>query len=135
MSYKNENEAAPIAGPALWSAQAHLPSVLGRQLIIERAEGSYVFTSDGRRLFDGTAGLWHANVGHARPELADAAHAQMLRLETYHVFGRYLNDRAVELGERLAVMSPVADSKVILNSGGSDAIDVACKLARRHWQP
>ncbi|MFH8738517.1 aspartate aminotransferase family protein [Streptomyces sp. NPDC017964] len=134
MSYKIENEAAPITGSALWSAQAHLPSVLGRQLIIERAEGSYVFTTDGRRLFDGTAGLWHANVGHARPELADAAHAQMLRLETYHVFGRYLNDRAVELGERLAAMSPVADPKVILNSGGSDAIDVACKLARRHWQ-
>ncbi|MFJ9181190.1 aspartate aminotransferase family protein [Streptomyces sp. NPDC102360] len=123
-----------LSGPALWSAQAHLPSVLGRQLTIERAEGSYLFTADGRRLFDGTAGLWHANVGHSRPELADAAHAQMLRLETYHVFGRYLNDQAVALGERLAAMSPIDDPKVILNSGGSDAIDVACKLARRHWQ-
>ncbi|MHB9756559.1 aminotransferase family protein [Streptomyces sp. BYX5S] len=123
-----------MTGPALWSAQAHLPSVLGRQLTIERAEGCYLFSTDGRRLFDGTAGLWHANVGHARPELADAAHDQMRRLETYHVFGRYLNDRAVALGERLAAMSPVDDPKVILNSGGSDAIDVACKLARRHWQ-
>ncbi|MHC5259075.1 aminotransferase family protein [Streptomyces sp. UC4497] len=123
-----------LPGPALWSAQAHLPSVLGRQLTIERAEGSYLFTADGRRLFDGTAGLWHANVGHARPELADAAHDQMRRLETYHVFGRYLNDRAVALGERLAALSPIDDPKVILNSGGSDAIDVACKLARRHWQ-
>ncbi|MFJ8954326.1 aspartate aminotransferase family protein [Streptomyces sp. NPDC102381] len=123
-----------LTGPALWSAQAHLPSVLGRQLTIERAEGSYLFTADGRRLFDGTAGLWHANVGHARPELAEAAHDQMRRLETYHVFGRYLNDRAVALGERLADLSPIDDPKVILNSGGSDAIDVACKLARRHWQ-
>ncbi|MFJ9127888.1 aspartate aminotransferase family protein [Streptomyces sp. NPDC102340] len=123
-----------LTGPALWSAQAHLPSVLGRQLTIERAEGSYLFSTDGRRLFDGTAGLWHANVGHARPELADAAHDQMRRLETYHVFGRYLNDRAVALGERLADLSPIDDPKVILNSGGSDAIDVACKLARRHWQ-
>ncbi|MGD6748475.1 aspartate aminotransferase family protein [Streptomyces sp. BH106] len=123
-----------LSGPALWSAQAHLPSVLGRQLTIERAEGSYLFSTDGRRLFDGTAGLWHANVGHARPELADAAHDQMRRLETYHVFGRYLNDRAVALGERLAALSPIDDPKVILNSGGSDAIDVACKLARRHWQ-
>jgi adenosylmethionine-8-amino-7-oxononanoate aminotransferase len=111
-----------------------MPSVLGRQLVVERAEGSYLFTTDGRRLFDGTAGLWHANVGHARPELAEAAYVQMRRLETYHIFGRYLNDRAVELGERLAALSPVADPKVILNSGGSDSIDVACKLARRHWQ-
>jgi adenosylmethionine-8-amino-7-oxononanoate aminotransferase len=123
-----------LDGPALWSAQAHMPSVLGRQLVVEGAEGSYVFTTDGRRLFDGTAGLWHVNVGHARPELAEAAYDQMRRLETYHTFGRFLNDRAVELAERLAGLSPIADPKVILNSGGSDAIDVACKLARRHWQ-
>jgi adenosylmethionine-8-amino-7-oxononanoate aminotransferase len=129
----NENPAV-LTGPALWSAQAHLPSVLGHQLTVDRAEGSYVFTTDGRRLFDGTAGLWHANVGHTRPELAEAAYDQMRRLETYHIFGRYLNDRAVELAQRLAAFSPIDDPKVILNSGGSDAIDVACKLARRHWQ-
>ncbi|MBB6627534.1 aspartate aminotransferase family protein [Nocardioides sp. KIGAM211] len=129
-----QNAHPVLAGPALWSAQAHMPSVLERQLVIERGEGSYVFTTAGQRLFDATAGLWHANVGHARPELAEAAHEQMLRLETYHIFGRYLNDRAVELAEVLAGLSPIADPKVILNSGGSDAIDVACKLARRHWQ-
>lgn len=125
---------AVLDGPALWSAQAHMPSVIGRQLVIERGEGSYVFTSDGRRLFDGTAGLWHANVGHAHPELARAAYEQMMRLETYHVFQRYANDRALELGELLASLAPMERAKVILNSGGSDAIDVACKLARRHWQ-
>lgn len=125
---------AVLEGPALWSAQAHMPSVLGRQLVIERGEGSYVTTTDGQRLFDGTAGLWHANIGHSHPELAKVAHDQMLKLETYHVFARYANDRALELGERLAALSPIERSKVILNSGGSDAIDVACKLARRHWQ-
>jgi len=123
-----------LDGPALWPAQAHVPSVLGRQLVIERGEGSYIVTADGRRLFDGTAGLWHANVGHGRPELADAAAVQMRNLETYHIFGRFVNDQALALAERLAAMSPIADSKIILNSGGSDAIDVACKLARRHWQ-
>ncbi|WP_309068921.1 aminotransferase class III-fold pyridoxal phosphate-dependent enzyme [Microbacterium sp.] len=123
-----------IDGPALWPAQAHTPTVLGRQLVIERGEGSYVFTSDGRRLFDGTAGLWHANIGHAHPELAQAAYDQMRRLETYHTFARFTNDKALALGERLAALSPIDRSKVILNSGGSDAIDVACKLARRHWQ-
>lgn len=125
---------AVLDGPALWPAQAHVPSVLGRQLVIERAEGAYLHTTDGRRLFDGTAGLWHANIGHAHPALADAARAQMLKLETYHIFARFVNDRALALGERLAALSPIERSKVILNSGGSDAIDVACKLARRHWQ-
>jgi adenosylmethionine-8-amino-7-oxononanoate aminotransferase len=125
---------AVLDGPALWSAQAHMPSVLGRQLVIDRGEGSYVFTTDGRRLFDGTAGLWHANVGHAHPALAKAAYEQMAKLETYHIFARFTNDKALELGERLADLAPIDRSKVILNSGGSDAIDVACKLARRHWQ-
>lgn len=123
-----------LEGPALWSAQAHLPTVLGRQLVIERGEGSYIFTADGRRLFDGTAGLWHANIGHSHPELAEAAHTQMLKLETYHIFSRFVNDQALALAERLAALSPIENPKLILNSGGSDAIDVACKLARRHWQ-
>lgn len=123
-----------LDGPALWPAQAHTPTVLGRQLVIERGEGSYVFTSDGRRLFDGTAGLWHANVGHSHPELAEAAYEQMKKLETYHIFARFTNDKALALAEVLAEISPIDRSKVILNSGGSDAIDVACKLARRHWQ-
>jgi adenosylmethionine-8-amino-7-oxononanoate aminotransferase len=125
---------AIIKGPALWSAQAHIPSVVGRQLVVERGKGAYVYTTDGRRLFDGTAGLWHANIGHGHPALAAAASAQMLVLETYHIFGRFVNDQALALASRLADLSPIKDPKVILNSGGSDAIDVACKLARRHWQ-
>lgn len=123
-----------LDGPALWPAQAHTPTVLGRQLVIDRGEGAYVYTADGRRLFDGTAGLWHANVGHSHPGLARAAYEQMQRLETYHIFARFTNDKALALGERLAAMAPIERAKVILNSGGSDAIDVACKLARRHWQ-
>ncbi|WP_205547828.1 aspartate aminotransferase family protein [Leucobacter sp. wl10] len=124
----------PDTGSALWSAQAHMPSVLGRQLVVNRGEGNYVTTTDGRRLFDGTAGLWHANIGHGRPEMAEVAAEQIRTLETYHVFGRYLNDRAVELAEKVASISPIADPKIILNSGGSDSIDVALKLARRYWQ-
>ncbi|WP_098960044.1 aminotransferase class III-fold pyridoxal phosphate-dependent enzyme [Pseudonocardia sp. N23] len=108
--------------------------MLGRRLVIERGEGSHVHTTDGRRLLDGTAGLWHANVGHSRPELAPAAYDQTLQLESYHTFARYSNDKAMAPAERLAAISPIADPKVVLNSGGSDAIDVACKLARRHWQ-
>lgn len=121
-------------GNALWSAQAHMPSVIGQQLTIAEGEGSYVTTTDGRTLFDGTAGLWHANIGHGRTEMADAARDQMMVLETYHVFGRFLNNRAVELAERLARLAPFDGAKVILNSGGSDSVDQACKLARRHWQ-
>jgi adenosylmethionine-8-amino-7-oxononanoate aminotransferase len=123
-----------LTGPALWPAQAHVPSIIGRQLVIRRGQGAYIETTDGRRLFDGTAGLWHANIGHSHPALAEAARTQMSTLETYHIFARFVNDQALGLAERLWGLSPIHDAKVILNSGGSDAIDVACKLARRHWQ-
>ncbi|WP_073707102.1 MULTISPECIES: aminotransferase family protein [Glutamicibacter] len=126
--------ASILEAPSLWPAQAHLPTVSGRQLVVERGEGSWLYTQDGRKLFDGTAGLWHANVGHGNAELAQAAYEQMLQLETYHIFARYSNDKALALGEKLAELSPIDRAKIILNSGGSDAIDVACKLARRHWQ-
>ncbi len=120
-------------GEALWSPLAHMPSVLGRRTVVVEGDGAYVVTADGRRLLDATSGLWHANVGHARREIADAAAAQMARLETYQSFGSFSNDRALALADRLVALGPVDDAKVILTSGGSDSVDVAAKLARRHW--
>jgi adenosylmethionine-8-amino-7-oxononanoate aminotransferase len=120
---------------ALWQPQAHMPSVLaGDRMTIVSGEGANVTTADGRTLLDATAGLWHANIGHGRPELAEAAAAQMRTLETYHTFGRIVNDQALALADRLEAMSPIAEPKVFFVSGGSDAIDTAGKLARRFWQ-
>lgn len=121
-------------GASLWSPLAHMPSVLGHRTIIESGEGAYVTTSDGRRMLDATSGLWHANIGHGRAEIAEAAARQMTRLETYQSFGYYTNDQALGLSDRLASLSPIIDPKVILTSGGSDSVEVAVKLARLHWQ-
>ena len=66
--------------------------------------------------------------------MARAAYDQMRKLETYHTFGRFANEPALRLADRLVALGPIPGAKVILNSGGSDAIDLACKLARRHWQ-
>ncbi|WP_027961934.1 aspartate aminotransferase family protein [Halomonas halodenitrificans] len=119
--------------PALWSAQAHMPSVIDRQIRVVSAQGAYLTTDEGKRLFDGTSSLWYTNIGHGREEMARVAYEQMKTLDAYHVFGRYTNDRAVELSEKLVSIAPMDNAKVILNSGGSDAIDVALKLARRYW--
>ncbi|WP_211605182.1 aspartate aminotransferase family protein [Vreelandella arcis] len=110
-----------------------MPSVIGRQIQVVSAKGSYLTTDTGAKLFDGTASLWYANIGHGREEMAKVAYEQMKTLESYHVFGRYTNDRALALAETLVSMAPIDDAKVILNSGGSDSIDVALKLVRRYW--
>lgn len=110
-----------------------MPSVIDRQIRVVSAQGAYLTTDRGNRLFDGTSSLWYANIGHGREEMARVAYEQMKTLDAYHVFGRYTNDRAVELSEKLVSIAPMDNAKVILNSGGSDAIDVALKLARRYW--
>jgi len=122
------------AGAALWNPQGQMGSVLGDRLVIVSGEGAEIVTDEGHTLLDATAGLWHANIGHGRPELAEAAAAQMRRLETYHTFGRIANDQALALADRVSAMSPIEDARVFWVSGGSDAIDTAAKLARRYWQ-
>jgi putrescine---pyruvate transaminase len=104
------------------------------ELVIDRAEGAHVYDTAGRRYVDATASLWYCNVGHGRREIADAAAAQMQRLEAYSTFGDIANRPALELAERVAGFAPMDDAKVFLTSGGSDSIDTAVKLARRYWQ-
>jgi adenosylmethionine-8-amino-7-oxononanoate aminotransferase len=111
-----------------------MPSISGDRLTIVRGDGPRIQAQDGRWLLDATAGLWHANIGHGRERLAQAAADQMRRLETYHTFGRIANDQALALADRLAGLSPIDNPKVFWGSGGSDAIDTAGKLARRYWQ-
>ncbi len=125
---------ATAPGSALWNGQAVMPVAQRKRITVVGGDGAYLTTADGRRLLDATAGLWHANIGHGREALARAAYDQMCKIETFHVFGRFANEPALRLADRLAGMAPVAGSKVFLTSGGSDAVDLACKLVRRHWQ-
>ena len=111
-----------------------MASVLDDRLTIVSGHGSTIETDDGRSLIDATASLWYANVGHGRARLADAAAAQMKKLEAYHTFGRIANDQALALADRVAGMSPIDDPRIFFVSGGSDAIETAGKLARRYWQ-
>jgi adenosylmethionine-8-amino-7-oxononanoate aminotransferase len=111
-----------------------MPRTRGERLIITEGSGAWLTTSTGQRLLDATAGLWHTNVGHGRERIARAAYDQMCQLETYHLFGRFANQPAMVLADRLAQLGPIPEAKVMFTSGGSDSIDTACKLARRHWQ-
>jgi adenosylmethionine-8-amino-7-oxononanoate aminotransferase len=53
------------------------PKSHANPLVIERGEGVWLYTSDGRKILDGMAGLWNVNVGYGNQELAEAAYAQM----------------------------------------------------------
>ncbi len=119
---------------ALWHPFSDMGAIeSGGEFVITRGEGVRVFDDGGRSYLDATAGLWFANVGHGRAELADAAAAQLRKIAHFSTFGDYTNDVTNALAERLAALAPVPGSKVFLTSGGSDSIDTAAKIARRYW--
>ena len=58
----------------------------GGARVIVRGDGPYLWDSEGKRVLDGMSGLWTANVGHSRRELAEAAYEQMLQLPFTNTF-------------------------------------------------
>src|SRR3954452_23372235 len=118
---------------AFWHPFADMAAVARSEFVIDRGEGPWVYDEAGNRYLDGTASLWYANLGHGRTEIADAVAAQMKRIEAYHTFADVGNRPANRLCERLAGHAPFPNAKVFLTSGGGDSIEVAAKLARRHF--
>ena len=102
--------------------------------IITRAEGVYLWDSDGRRILDGMAGLWCVNLGYGRKELADVAHRQLLELPYYNNFFQTTHPPAVELADLLAQVTPAHLNRVFFTNSGSEANDTMVRLVRRYWE-
>ena len=117
----------------LWHPFAAMGKVDGHEFVLVRGDGSRVWDADGAEYLDATAGLWFANVGHGRAEIADAVATQLRTLAAHHIFGDHANVPALELAERVAELAPVSDPAVFFGSGGGEAIDTAAKIARRYW--
>ena len=58
---------------------------------IVRASGSTLYDDEGRSYIDGAGSLWYCQIGHGRPEMADAVAAQMRELEAYNTFDPFTN--------------------------------------------
>ena len=119
---------------SLWHAFAEMNTVQNAPFVVTRGEGCYVWDREGNRYLDGTAGLWFANLGYGRKEIAAAVEKQMADLFAYHNFTDYVTEPTLELADRIAAHSPDQGSKVFFTSGGSDAVDSAAKLVRRYHQ-
>jgi adenosylmethionine-8-amino-7-oxononanoate aminotransferase len=110
-----------------------MSAVAGHELLLERAEGVWLWDADGNRYIDGTASLWYSNIGHGRRRMADAIAAQIVKLDAYSIFGDISNEPAEALAQRLAELAPMEDARVLLTTGGGDSIETAAKLARFYW--
>ena len=98
-------------------------------LVLERAEGIYVYDTAGKRYIEGLAGLWCTGLGYGNAELVETAREQMSRLSFSHLFGGRSHEPAIALAEKIKAISPVPASKVFFTNSGSEANDTQIKIA------
>ena len=101
--------------------------------VITRADGPYIWDSNGNKLLDGMAGLWCVNVGYGRKELVEAATKQMMQLPYYNSFFQSTNVPAIELSAKLAELAPGNLNHVFYAGSGSEANDTNIRMARQYW--
>jgi putrescine aminotransferase len=102
--------------------------------VIVRAEGCYLYDSEGERMLDGMAGLWCVNVGYGRRELAEAAFRQMLQLPYYNSFFQTAHPPVLELARQLVDLTPPQFNRVFFTGSGSEGNDTVLRLVRRYWE-
>lgn len=105
---------------------------LGTRVIV-KADGVYLWDSEGNRIIDGMAGLWCVNVGYGRKELADVAYRQMLKLPYYNTFFKTTHPAVIELSALLAQIAPERFNRFFYCNSGSEAIDTVLRVVHRYW--
>ncbi|MGH6889933.1 MAG: aminotransferase [Rhizomicrobium sp.] len=101
--------------------------------VITRADGIYLWDSEGNRIIDGMAGLWCVQVGYGNRELADAGYEALKTLPYYNHFFKTTNPWTVELAAKLARLLPEGHEHILFANSGSEANDSALKLIRYYW--
>ena len=99
-------------------------------LVIERAQGIWIYDAAGNRWADFACGTAVTNLGHNHPEVVAAAHAQLDRVMHSGCIFRY--DTIVEAGERLSRIAPGDIDMFGFANSGAEAVEAAVKLAKKH---
>jgi len=95
--------------------------------VLAKAEGAYIEDTNGRRYLDFHGNNVH-HIGYGHPKLKKAIAEQMDALP--FAPRRFACESALALAKKLVEISPGELSKVLFTTGGSDAIEVALKIAR-----
>ena len=106
-----------------WSIQGQLDPIA-----IDRAEGVYLYTPEGRRILDFNAQLMSVNIGHGDRRVIDAINEQASRLQ--FVQPAFATEIRARLGAKMAEILPGDMNKVFFTLGGAEAVENAIKLAR-----
>ncbi len=101
--------------------------------IITRADGVYIYESDGNEILDGMSGLWCVIVGYGREELVEAADKQLRELPYYNSFFQCAHPPSIELSRLLKEISQPQFNNVFFAGSGSESNDTIVRMVRRYW--
>jgi len=101
-------------------------------LEIDRGEGPYLYTRDGRRLLDAISSWWVNLHGHSHPVIAEAIATQVRKLE-HVIFAGFTHAPAEELAAALGHILPAPLDHIFYSDNGSTAVEAALKIAVQYW--
>lgn len=99
-------------------------------VVVDHGAGCYLYSTDGTRYLDFTAGIGVTSTGHCHPHVVAAAQAQVAKL----IHGQYttvMHQPLLELTERLGTVLPEGLDSVFYANSGSEAVEAALRLARQ----
>jgi beta-alanine--pyruvate transaminase len=96
--------------------------------LLVKGEGVYYWNHKGEKLLDGSSGLFCVAAGHARKEIADAVHKQLLEMD-YGPHFQVAHPSSFEFARKIAALTPEGLDYVFFCNSGSESVDTAIKIA------
>lgn len=122
----------PLSAPndlsAFWMPYSANRAFKSSPRMITGSKGNHYFTSDGRAILDGTAGLWCCNAGHCRAPVVEAIKRTAEQVDFAPTF-QFGHPMAFELAARIAGEAPEGLDHVFFANSGSEGVDTALKIA------
>ena len=100
--------------------------------VVERGEGVYLYDRDGRRYIDACGGAMVVTIGHGVKSVVEALAAQAARI-AYAYTSQFVTEALLQLADRVVALAPAGMTKTYFVSGGSEANEMAIKLARQYF--
>lgn len=102
-------------------------------LLIEKADGIFLYDADGHRYYDTISSWWVNTHGHSHPRIREAISKQMEQMD-HVMFSGLTHPTAIELAEQLVNITPSGLDRVFYSDNGSTAVEVALKMSFQYWQ-